>query len=96
MSLFFSLRLSPVIKNFNSDDRHEIRSIISNSVVKFKKKFSVPSLLPISIKLLKKDPSYVFTKADKGRCIVLNRSECNSKVLDHLSDSSTYELIKRD
>ena len=83
----FLSSFEPVIKNFNSDARHEIRSIISNSVVKFKKKFSVPSPLPINVKLLKNDLSYVFTKADKGRCVVvLNRSEYNSKVLDHLSD----------
>ena len=61
----------PATNNFNSDTRHVIRSIISNSVVKFKSKFSVPSLLPFNIKLLKNYIANVFTKVHKGRYIVI-------------------------
>ena len=53
--------------------------------------------LPANLKLLKSNPSYNITRADKGRCIViLNKSDYVNNVLDHLNDNSTYVQINKD
>ena len=87
----------PVMYNFNTKDKHEIRSIISSSAVKFNHKRLASFPLPANLKLLKNNPSYIITRADKGRCVViLNKSDYVNKVLDHLNDNSTYIQINKD
>ena len=68
--------------------KHKIRSIISNSIVKFNRRHFISFPLPANTKMLKSNPSYIITSADKGRSVViLNKSDNVNKVLDHLTDS---------
>ena len=47
--------------------------------------------------MLKSNPSYIITRADKGRCVViLNKSDYVNADLDHLNNSSTRVPINKD
>ena len=50
----------------------------------------------ITKSFLKNNPNIFFTKADKGNVTVcLNKSDCNNKMLELLSDNNTYEKINK-
>ena len=60
---FFSA-FEPIINHFSYEKKHLISSVIANSLIKFNPKKIASTPLPA-------DPFYIFTKTDKGRCIVI-------------------------
>jgi len=56
----------------------------------------INNLLKITSKFVKNNPDIIYTTADKGITVALNRIEYMTKLENMLSDSETYDQIKKD
>ncbi len=84
--------------NLNPSEGEELRAKVTASLVNAKLPSSnLNKLEREAIKTLGSDKDIVILPADKGRCtVVLDKSEYHNKVCELLSDSKTYEPLKRD
>jgi len=61
----------------------------------FKFDFGILSSVSITEKFMKNNPDILFTRANKGKTVALERTDYISKMENNLSNSNTYTLLHR-
>lgn len=98
--LQFIAQIEPIIediKNINSEEKSTIRSQIVSSLKHSKKLNNLTYHEKQAIKRLKNDNNITIAKADKGNItVVLNKSDYEQKIKEHLDNEIVYEKLDQD
>ena len=83
------------ISDISSQDRTNLRQKVATSVHACKKQENISKAEKQALTRLRKDKTIVIAQADKTKePVVLDKSDYQAKVQNHLDDSNTYEKIQ--